>query len=153
VNLALPRRAIPASPKTRDDTRWILGEPGRLDDDETAKIIQIQGRRQHPGRPRGYITEFAEILTDLNGGWLDDRLAAGETDDQPDQLVRLVRCSRAPDNRDLQERNPGHDLQLPYLSMKALDERTLTRPISVSFAGVCGRVRAENLIQSSDQCG
>src|SRR5438876_764146 len=32
------------------------------------------------------------------------------------QLVRPVRCSRAADSRDLQQHNPDHDLQLPYLT-------------------------------------
>ena len=76
--------AVPAPPKTRDVTSWILTDPDHLDDDKKAKLAQIRSRCPHLDTLAGHVTEFAEILTGLDSSRLDDWLAAAEADDQPD---------------------------------------------------------------------
>ncbi|MBV9382999.1 MAG: ISL3 family transposase [Streptosporangiaceae bacterium] len=75
--------AVPAPPKTRDVTSWILTDPDHLDDDKKAKLAQIRSLPA-PGRARRHVTEFAKILTGLHSSRLDDWLTAVEADDQPD---------------------------------------------------------------------
>jgi hypothetical protein len=76
--------AVPAPPKTRDVTSWILTHPDHLEDDKKAKLAQIRSRCPHLDALAGHVTEFAEILTGLDSSRLDDWLAAVEADDQPD---------------------------------------------------------------------
>ncbi len=76
--------AVPAPPKTRDVTSWILTDPDHLDDDKKAKLAQIRSRCPHLDVLAGHVTEFAKILTGLDSSRLDAWLAAVEADDQPD---------------------------------------------------------------------
>ncbi len=76
--------AVPASPKARDVASWILADPDHLDDEKTAKLTQIRDRCPHLDALAGHVTEFAKILTGLDGSRLDGWLAAVEADDQPD---------------------------------------------------------------------
>jgi transposase len=76
--------AVPAPPKTRDVTSWILTDPGHLNDEKKAILAQIRARCPHLDALAGHVTEFAEILTGLEPDRLDDWLAAVDADDQPD---------------------------------------------------------------------
>jgi transposase len=76
--------AVAAPPKTREVTSWILTDPDHLDDEKTATLAQIRGRCPHLDALAGHVTEFAKILTGLDGSRLDGWLAAVEADDQPD---------------------------------------------------------------------
>jgi transposase len=76
--------AVAGPPKARDVASWILTDPDHLDDEKTAKLAQIRGRCPHLDALTGHVTEFAKILTGLDGSRLDNWLAAAEADDQPD---------------------------------------------------------------------
>jgi transposase len=76
--------AVPAPPKTREVASWILAGPAHLDDEDKATLAQIRDRCPHLDALAGHVTEFAKILTGLDGSRLDDWLAAVEADDQPD---------------------------------------------------------------------
>ena len=76
--------AVPGPPKARDLARWILADPGNLDDEEKAKLARARERCPHLDALAGHVTEFAEILTGLHGDRLDAWITAVETDDQPD---------------------------------------------------------------------
>jgi transposase len=91
ANYVLPFRragtappAVPAPPKARDLTRWILAGPGSLGDDEKGKLARARERCPHLDALAGHVTEFAKILTGLHGSRLDDWITAVEADDQPD---------------------------------------------------------------------
>jgi transposase len=79
---APPARPLP--PKTRDVARWILTDPARLDDQDTAKLAAARQRCPHLDALAGHVTEFAKILTGLHGDRLDHWITAVEADDQPD---------------------------------------------------------------------
>ena len=79
---APPAAARP--PRARDLARWITADPRNLDDDEKAKLTQARERCPHLDALAAHVTEFAKILTTLDGGRLDDWLTAVEADDQPD---------------------------------------------------------------------
>jgi transposase len=76
--------AVPAPPKTRDVASWILADPDHLDDEKKTTLAQIRERCQDLDALAGHVTEFAKILTGLDGGRLDDWLDAVESDDQPE---------------------------------------------------------------------
>jgi transposase len=76
--------AVPAPPKARDVARWILSDPGHLDDEEKSKLSRILNRCQHLDDLAGHVTEFAKILTGRHGDRLDDWITAVEAGDQPD---------------------------------------------------------------------
>jgi len=76
--------AVPGPPKARDLARWILTDPGNLDDEEKAKLAGVRERCPHLDALAGHVTEFAKILTGLHGDRLDAWIAAVEADDQPD---------------------------------------------------------------------
>jgi len=76
--------AVPGPPKARDLARWILADPGNLDDEEKAKLARARERCPHLDALAGHVTEFAKILTGLHGDRLDAWITAVETDDQPD---------------------------------------------------------------------
>ena len=76
--------AAPGLPKARDLARWILADPGNLDDEEKAKLSQIRSRCSHLDALARHVTEFAKILTGRHGDRLDAWIAAVEADDQPD---------------------------------------------------------------------
>lgn len=76
--------AVPGPPKARDLARWVTADPDNLDDEEKAKLARARERCPHLDALAGHVTEFAKILTGLDGGRLDDWIAAVEADDQPD---------------------------------------------------------------------
>lgn len=76
--------AAPGPPKARDLASWILTDPGNLDEEEKARLVQARERCPHLDTLAGHVTEFAKILTGLHGGRLDDWITAVEADDQPD---------------------------------------------------------------------
>jgi transposase len=76
--------AAPARPKARDITRWLLSQPGSLDEDEKLGLKAARDRCPHVDALAGHVTAFAEILTGRHGERLDDWIAAVEADDQPE---------------------------------------------------------------------
>jgi transposase len=76
--------AAPAPPKARDITRWLLSQPGSLDEDEKLKLKDARDRCPHVDALASHVTAFAEILTGRHGGRLDEWIVAVEADDQPD---------------------------------------------------------------------
>ena len=76
--------AVPGPPRARDLASWILKDPDSLDDDEKARLARARERCPHLDALAGHVTEFAKILTGLDGHRLDDWIAAVEADDQPD---------------------------------------------------------------------
>ena len=83
TGLAAPP-AVPAPPKVRHITSWILRDPASLDDDEQASLTSVRAQCPHLDALASHVTEFAKILTGLHGDRLDDWITAVETDDQPD---------------------------------------------------------------------
>ena len=76
---------VPAVPKTRQITRWLLSRPDHLQPEETAQLVAIKDHCPHISALAGHITSFAEMMTARTGdrdleGWL----TAVEADDQPD---------------------------------------------------------------------
>jgi len=82
--LATAPPAVPAPPKTRQVTGWILRDPATLDDDEKQTLAQIRDRCPDLDTLASHVTKFAKILTGLHGHQLDDWITAVEADDQPD---------------------------------------------------------------------
>jgi hypothetical protein len=75
--------AVPAPPKVRHITSWILRDPATLDDDEQAHLSAARACCPHLNTLASHVTEFAKILTGRRGGRLDAWIAAVEADDQP----------------------------------------------------------------------
>jgi transposase len=75
--------AVPAPPKVRHITSWILRDPASLDDDEQATLASVRAHCPHLDDLASHVTEFAKILTGLRGGQLDAWIAAVEVSDQP----------------------------------------------------------------------
>ena len=103
---------VPAVPKTRQITRWLLSRPDHLQPEETAQLVVIKDHCPHISALAGHITSFAEMMTARTGdsdleGWL----AAVEADDQPD-----LRSFAAGIRNDQQAVANG--LTLPYSSGK-----------------------------------
>jgi transposase len=84
---------VPAPPKAREVSGWILRDPDSLTEEEKAKLSQVKDRCPHLAALAGHVTGFAKILTGLRGDRLDGWIAAVETDDQPD-LHSFVRGLR-----------------------------------------------------------
>jgi hypothetical protein len=78
---------VPAPPKTREVTSWILTDPDHLDDEKKEKLARIRDRCPHLDALAAHVTAFAKILTGLKGNQLDGWLAAVEADDQPDPAI------------------------------------------------------------------
>ena len=76
--------AVPGPLRARDLASWILKDPDSLDDNEKARLARARERCPHLDALAGHVTEFAKILTGLDGDRLDDWIAAVEADDQPD---------------------------------------------------------------------
>ncbi len=82
--------AVPGPPKARDLASWILTDPGSLDEEEKARLVQAREHCPHLDALAGHVTEFAKILTGLHGSRLDEWITAVEADDQP-ELHSFVR--------------------------------------------------------------
>jgi hypothetical protein len=76
--------AVPAPPKVRHITRWILRDPACPDDDEQASLTSVRAQCPHLDALAGHVTEFAKILTGRRGEQLDAWIAAASAGDQPD---------------------------------------------------------------------
>jgi transposase len=76
--------AVPAPPKVRHITSWILRHPDSLDADEQAKLKDVRERCPHLDALAGHVTEFARILTGRHGERLAAWIDAVNADDQPD---------------------------------------------------------------------
>src|SRR5579875_2140881 len=110
---------VPAVPKTRQITRWLLSDPDHLDPHEKAKLNGIRARCPHLDDLAGHVTAFAKMMTRRTGetdleGWL----ARVEADEQSG-----LRSFAAGIRNDLQAVTNG--LTLPYSS--AACEGNVTR--------------------------
>ena len=76
--------AAPQPPKTRDIARWILTDPENLTDDDKNQLARIRERCPHLDNLAGHVTDFAKILTTLDGARLEDWLTRAEASDHPD---------------------------------------------------------------------
>jgi transposase len=76
--------AVPAPPKVRHITRWILRDPASLDDDEQASLTSVRAQCPHLDALASHVTEFAKILTGRRGEELDAWIARASAGDQPD---------------------------------------------------------------------
>jgi transposase len=76
--------AVPAAPKARRISSWILRHPDTLKDEEQAHLTDVRARCPDLDRLATHVTEFAKILTTAGGKRLNTWIAAVEADDQPD---------------------------------------------------------------------
>ena len=82
--LACAPPAVPAPPKIRHITSWILRDPATLDHDDQASLTSVRACCPHLDALAGHVTGFAKILTGRRGGQLDAWIAAVDASDQPD---------------------------------------------------------------------
>jgi transposase len=76
--------AVPAPPRVRDVTSWMLRHPDSLDADEQVKLKGVLARCQDLDALAGRVAEFAEMMAGLHGDRLDTWIAKAEADDLPD---------------------------------------------------------------------
>jgi transposase len=103
--------AVPAPPKVRHITSWILRDPASLDESEQASLDAVRGHCPHLDALAIHVTEFAKILTGLRGEQLDAWIAQASAGDQPDLRSFITGLKR-----DYQAVLNG--LTLPYSSGK-----------------------------------
>ena len=103
--------AVPAPPKVRHITSWILRDPATLDDDEQASLDAVRAHCPHLDDLASHVTEFAKILTGRRGEQLDAWIAQASAGDQPDLRSFITGLKR-----DYQAVLNG--LTLPYSSGK-----------------------------------
>ena len=103
--------AVPAPPKVRHITSWILRDPASLDDDEQASLTSVRAQCPHLDALAAHVTGFAEILTGRRGEDLDAWIARASAGDQPDLRSFITGLKR-----DYQAVLNG--LTLPYSSGK-----------------------------------
>ncbi len=77
-------------PKVRRITSWLLRHPGNLSDDEQIRLKQILASCPHLEASAGYVTSFAEMLTECLGEQLNSSMSAVSAYDLP-HLHRFVR--------------------------------------------------------------
>jgi transposase len=110
TGLAAPP-AVPAPPKVRHITSWILRDPASLDDDEQASLTSVRAQCPHLDALASQVTEFAKILTGRRGEQLDAWIAQAGAGDQQDLRSFITGLKR-----DYQAVLNG--LTLPYSSGK-----------------------------------
>jgi hypothetical protein len=76
--------AVPAPPKVRHITSWILHDPATLDESEQASLDSVRAHCPHLDALARHVTEFAKILTGRRGEQLDAWMAQASAGDQPD---------------------------------------------------------------------
>jgi transposase len=103
--------AVPAPPKVRHITSWILRDPASLDDDEQDSLTSVRAQCPHLDALASHVTEFAKILTGRRGEQLDAWIAQASAGDQPDLRSFITGLKR-----DYQAVLNG--LTLPYSSGK-----------------------------------
>ena len=103
--------AVPAPPKVRHITSWILRDPASLDESEQASLDAVRAHCPHLDTLAAHVTEFAKILTGRHGEQLDAWIARASAGDQPD-----LRSFTTGLKRDYQAVLNG--LTLPYSSGK-----------------------------------
>jgi transposase len=102
--------AVPAPPKVRQITRWLMSRPSSLDADDQAQLAAVKASCPHLDVLAGHIRTFAEMMTRRQGLLaLEDWLTRVEAHDQP-QLHSFANGIR----RDQQAVTAG--LALPYSS-------------------------------------
>ena len=110
--LACAPPAVPAPPKVRHITSWILHDPATLDESEQASLDAVRAHCPHLDALASHVTGFAKILTGLRGEQLDAWIATASAGDQPDMRSFITGLKR-----DYQAVLNG--LTLPYSSGKA----------------------------------
>jgi transposase len=104
---------VPAVPKARQITRWLLTRPGHLKPGERTRLDAIRASCPHIDVLAGRISSFAEMMTARTGDRdLEARLTAVEADDGQPELRSLATGIR----HDQQAVTNG--LTLPYSSGK-----------------------------------
>lgn len=103
--------AVPAPPKVRHITSWILRDPATLDESQKASLDGVRARCPHLDALASHVTEFAKILTGRRGEQLDAWITKASADDQPDLRSFITGLKR-----DYQAVLNG--LTLPYSSGK-----------------------------------
>jgi Transposase len=109
--LACAPPAVPAPPKVRHITSWILHDPATLDESEQASLDSVRAHCPHLDALARHVTEFAKILTGRRGEQLDAWMAQASAGDQPDLRSFITGLKR-----DYQAVLNG--LTLPYSSGK-----------------------------------
>ena len=102
---------VPAPPKVRHLTSWILRDPATLDESEQASLDGVRAHCPHLDALARHVTAFAKILTGRHGEQLDTWIAEVSADDQPDLRSFITGLKR-----DYQAVLNG--LTLPYSSGK-----------------------------------
>ena len=75
--------SIPAPPKIRDVSRWMLQHPDDLDDRERSRLNDILARSSALARLTFHVSSFAEMMKGWHGERLDAWIAAVEANDFP----------------------------------------------------------------------
>ena len=88
--------AVPAPPKVRHITSWILRDPATLDESEQASLDGVRARCLHLDALASHVTEFAKILTGRRGEQLDAWIAKASAGDQPDLRSFIRAQTRLP---------------------------------------------------------
>ncbi|MGH3096052.1 MAG: ISL3 family transposase [Streptosporangiales bacterium] len=74
---------VPAPPKVRHLTGWIMSDPDTLDDEAQVHLKDARARCSHLDALAGHVTEFAKMLTGRHGDRLEDWIADVDADDLP----------------------------------------------------------------------
>lgn len=75
---------LPAVPKVRRITGWIMTDPDNLDDDQQGKLKDVLTRCPHLEAVSRHVGQFAKIMTGLHGDLLDTWISEVEADELPE---------------------------------------------------------------------
>jgi hypothetical protein len=141
--------AVPAPPKVRHITRWILRDPATLDDDEQASLTSIRAQCPHLDALASHVTEFAKILTGRRGEQPDAWIARASAGDQPD-----LRSFTTGLNRDYQavlngltpalqlrqgrrQRQPDHSVECSFVAVHRICVTWESSQVRTTFGRQC----------------